>query len=446
MKPRLISKMGLVILVWMGMNWIRILSAHADCLELKNDGFDQQAKPQVVAIRSFCISENFGAIFQAPEDILIQKIRVLISGDGKRVMENTVLNLSIFKETTAGGVTPGEQLVKELEYSPPGAISQPTPQWLDIEKVDVSIKKGERFRVVFSHDTIDCENRVEGKPLCAESCQWWSATADANPTKPKTNVAEGQMFACPALTTRAWRFWEDFPTECRPSGNLILRVMGATSTGKDCLNSGTLPGGDCNPGETRACACTDGKTGSQSCTANRSWGICSNCTGGTSGGSCTPGDSKSCACTTGQTGAQTCNAAGTAWETCKCDGSANSPVVTQVTPNKGPVNQNIAITVIGQNFTEGAKVIIGVVSANDVRVLGNSSVSATIPAAIQPGTYDVIVENKDGKRGILPKGFTIEGGCGCTTLAGEPQQIPASLLLWIGFFLFLVQQKRRIHA
>lgn len=128
---------------WIGLFLACLSWAHADCLELKNDTFDQQAKPQVTAIRSFCISEHFGAIFEAPDNIIIQKIRLLISGDGKRVMENTVLKLSIFREQTTSNVSPGEQLVKEIEYSPPGSISQPTPQWLELEKIDTSFKKGD---------------------------------------------------------------------------------------------------------------------------------------------------------------------------------------------------------------------------------------------------------------------------------------------------------------
>lgn len=422
--------------------------AHADCVELKNDTFDEQKQTPVVAIRSFCISENYGTIFTATQDLVLQKLRVLISGDGQRVMNQTALRVSIYKEKGPASAEPGEFLFKEGEYSPPATISQPTPQWLEITDIKVSVKKGDRFRVTVAHANINCELRApEGKPLCAEVCQWWSATTDNAATKPKTNVISGNLFSCPSVTERKWRFWEEVPAECRPKGNLILRVFGATASGQDCLGGGVGPTG-CTPNTTQNCACPNNQTSTQTCSATGQWGPCNCGTGNnnnnntnTNGNGCTPGASVECACPGGKKGAQNCNSSGTGFDACQC-GGGSAPVITQITPDKGPVNQNIPITVIGENFEEGAKVIIGVVAANDVKVLGPTSITATVPAAIKSGEYDVIVENPDGKRGTLRSGFLIEGGCGCTTL-NSPGQVPLSGGIWVLFVIFLFLKKRR---
>ncbi len=421
-------------------------SARADCIELKNDEFNEQQQTPVVAVRSFCISEQYGTIFTVPQDMVIQKVRLLISGDGQRAMGLTPLKVSIYKEKAPDSAEPGEQLVKEAEYSPPGTITQPTPQWLEITDFKVSLKKGERFRVTFAHANVDCELRApEGQPLCAEVCQWWSATTDNATAKPKTNMSYGRLFKCPEVDTFAWRFWDDTPASCRPKGNLILRAYGATPTGEDCLGGGVGPGG-CTAGSTQPCSCPGGASGVQTCQGNGTWGSCGGCTGGNNnnnntGTGCTPGKSEACKCSDGSDGAQTCNAQGNGYNECKCESGA-APSVSQVTPNKGPVNQNIPITVIGSNFAAGAKVIIGVVAANNVNVLGPTSISATVPAAIKSGVYDVIVENPNGRQGLLRDGFEIEGGCGCTTLDGSGR-IPLSGSLWLLFLVFLFVKKRR---
>ena len=101
------------------------------------------------------------------------------------------------------------------------------------------------------------------------------------------------------------------------------------------------------------------------------------------------------------------------------------------------------ITILGENFDPKARVLIGSVISGDVRVIGTTSISAVVPAAIQAGEYDVVVENPDGKRGTLKKGYTVEGGCGCTTVDGLPSHIPVEIFLLLGFFLLLLRERRQ---
>ncbi len=112
-----------------------------------------------------------------------------------------------------------------------------------------------------------------------------------------------------------------------------------------------------------------------------------------------------------------------------------------MTPEKGPINQNVNITILGENFAPKATVLVGSIVASNIRVRGATSISAVVPAAIQAGEYDIIVENPDGKRGTLKKGYTVEGGCGCTTVDGIPSHIPIEAFLMLGFALFLLKKR-----
>jgi len=188
--------------------------SRAACVELKNDNFVEGQSAGVTAVRSFCISEYYGTIFKADQDLTVQKIRLLLSGDGKNVMQTTTLKMSIYKEKAPGSAEPGAVISSEVPYQP-GTKTKPTPEWMEIDDTTFAVKQGESFRVVFGHGNIDCELRVTGKPLCAEPCQWWSATVDGGPVKPNTNVVEGSMIQCPALKDRKWRFWKDLPASCR---------------------------------------------------------------------------------------------------------------------------------------------------------------------------------------------------------------------------------------
>jgi len=309
-------------------------SAWGECIELKNDQFKENAAGQSVsAIRSFCVSEFFGSVFKAPQDVTLDKIRILLSGSGQPTTEGFALHMRIYEDK--GQLQVNESTGKKSETTgltlPLNSLNSNKPQWMEIKDVGVNIKKGESFRVVFGHDPHTCQVPPP-KATCANTCNWWSGTSDAKTMKPKTNVVLGSLFGCDALKTkpRKWHYWESLPASCQPKGNVIIRILAWTGSGKTC-KQGT-GGGICQPGDTKECVCGGGKKGVSTCNATGSaWGPCEKCGGGT-GGKCTPGQTQQCSCGTGQVGIQTCNATGTAWGTCEnCKAGSNcTPGKTQV--------------------------------------------------------------------------------------------------------------------
>ena len=354
-------------------------------------------------------------------------------------MNNTVLRMAIYAEKQPSSAEPGKVLMPETAYSPPGNITQPTPFWLKVDKLSISLKKGEKFRVVFAHSTIDCELRVTDPPLCADNCGWWSASSDLGPLKGKSNLVFGKMFRCREISARKWRFWEELPAKCRPKGNLILRVFFATMGGKDCRQQGNN-NQFCSDGETKPCYCPgSNQKGVFRCSGGQWSDICE-CGGGNQKG-CVPNSTQLCYCAGGKKGVQTCQKDGKSWSECRCDAGAVAPVVESVRPDSGPSERDIDIAIIGKNFRDGAKVFIGSIAANNVKVLSDKSISATVPKGIAPGKYTVAVENPDGQRGELKDGYTVfKSGCGCevwSPSSGFPSYL--FLLLW---FLLLMGRKR----
>ncbi len=90
---------------WCLFGWVGQVGA--ECIELKNDTFQENA-PQATAVRSFCISEFFGSIFVAPKDVTLQKVRMLVSGDGQNPMLLTPIKVLIFKEKAPESADPLE--------------------------------------------------------------------------------------------------------------------------------------------------------------------------------------------------------------------------------------------------------------------------------------------------------------------------------------------------
>lgn len=81
--------------------------------------------------------------------------------------------------------------------------------------------------------------------------------------------------------------------------------------------------------------------------------------------------------------------------------------VYSVRPGQGRTDSSTSIVVSGTGFKEGAKVFVGEMAALDVTVTSRDVIKATIPAGIQPGTYNVIVRNLDGRESMLQGGFTV---------------------------------------
>ncbi|MEO4000559.1 IPT/TIG domain-containing protein [Mesorhizobium sp. CAU 1732] len=82
----------------------------------------------------------------------------------------------------------------------------------------------------------------------------------------------------------------------------------------------------------------------------------------------------------------------------------DAPVIIQVSPSVGTTAGGMEVTIIGENFVAPMTVTFGGVPAANVRVLDNSTITATAPAG-PIGPVDVTVTRAD-KQGTEPDGFT----------------------------------------
>jgi murein DD-endopeptidase MepM/ murein hydrolase activator NlpD len=82
------------------------------------------------------------------------------------------------------------------------------------------------------------------------------------------------------------------------------------------------------------------------------------------------------------------------------------PVVIEVTPDHVAGNVISPITLNGVNFSTGATVYIGTTSVTPKTTVANS-ITATVPASLPTGTYDVRVCNPDSFCSTLPAALTV---------------------------------------
>jgi hypothetical protein len=80
-------------------------------------------------------------------------------------------------------------------------------------------------------------------------------------------------------------------------------------------------------------------------------------------------------------------------------------VITSITPNTDRITGGVAVTIVGENFQEGAKVAIGGNEASDVVFVSPTELTAKAPAGVA-GSADVVVTNPDGQSATLKGGFT----------------------------------------
>jgi len=80
-----------------------------------------------------------------------------------------------------------------------------------------------------------------------------------------------------------------------------------------------------------------------------------------------------------------------------------APVVTSVTPGKGPTSGGTNVTITGSNFQLGAAVLFGNLNGT-VTAVTPTSITVTTPAH-SGGPVDVIVRNPDGQTGAVNNGF-----------------------------------------
>lgn len=126
----------------------------------------------------------------------------------------------------------------------------------------------------------------------------------------------------------------------------------------------------------------------------------------------------------------------------------NAPTITAISPNRGPNTQTTAVIVTGTNFQNGLTLKIGSITAENIDVAGPTTINAVVPADINAGAYDVIVQNPDAQAAILPMGYTVldpnqtgnaADECGCT--AAKNGDYPSAALLLLA--LFFVRARTR---
>jgi len=86
---------------------------------------------------------------------------------------------------------------------------------------------------------------------------------------------------------------------------------------------------------------------------------------------------------------------------------ADRPVVTAVSPNRGPASGGTLVTIAGSNFKAGATVTFGGAAASNVTFISSSQITCTTPPHY-PATVDVAVTNPDSQSGTLLRGYTYE--------------------------------------
>jgi len=94
-----------------------------------------------------------------------------------------------------------------------------------------------------------------------------------------------------------------------------------------------------------------------------------------------------------------------------------APTVTQVVPKYGPNNAETTITIMGQNFADGAKVFLdtlaGATTAEDARQIeatwqSDTQIQAVVPANFVPKHYEIVVRNPDGQEATYLTGFEVK--------------------------------------
>jgi hypothetical protein len=83
-----------------------------------------------------------------------------------------------------------------------------------------------------------------------------------------------------------------------------------------------------------------------------------------------------------------------------------TPTITGISPVDGFNHASTAITISGQQFFAGATVKVGAIDAASVTVVDGTTITATVPAGLTPGAYDVAVTNPGGGSATLTNGFT----------------------------------------
>jgi hypothetical protein len=107
------------------------------------------------------------------------------------------------------------------------------------------------------------------------------------------------------------------------------------------------------------------------------------------------------------------------------DPKPTGPQPQSVIPDTGTQSRETSIQIIGSNFRPLIHANYDDVSSsnicttfvarlgdhplNDVRYVGTTELTATVPAGLEPGTYDLIVIDPAGRQGLLENAFSVPG-------------------------------------
>lgn len=103
-------------------------------------------------------------------------------------------------------------------------------------------------------------------------------------------------------------------------------------------------------------------------------------------------------------------------------GPGCAPAVTGVVPPAGAGGGVVRVT--GAGFVLGAAVWLGG-SQVSAAVVSEAEIQIDVPAALEPGRYEVRVTNPDGQSAALPDAFEVSAGAGPVVLAIAPASGPA---------------------
>lgn len=145
--------------------------------------------------------------------------------------------------------------------------------------------------------------------------------------------------------------------------------------------------------------------------------------------------------------------------------AALKPEIEIVTPDNGPADKEVEVTIVGKHFEEGAVVKIG---STKLLVLSvkPTSISAKVLPPMTPGMHTVLVENPSGQVGFKEKAYTVlaaavadagpvDGGSatvvtaspaddGCSA-GGNPAR-PGSLAGWLALTALALLWRRRLGS
>jgi hypothetical protein len=86
---------------------------------------------------------------------------------------------------------------------------------------------------------------------------------------------------------------------------------------------------------------------------------------------------------------------------------APAPTMLSLAPAAGPGNLPISVTLTGTGFTGTPSILLGNFWLEDVVVLNSTTITASLPAGLLPGTYDLIFYNGDCQEAVLLDAFTV---------------------------------------